>query len=120
MQVRNIAATIALCAYLASTLALNAASFVVAGAIGDGRIQVFAIQSNGEIRSRWKISADPNSGWTEWSSFQSPVGGVTSISVGSLSDKRMQLFATQSDGNVITCWKISTNPNSQWTPWTPF
>lgn len=94
--------------------------FITAGDLEDGRIQVFAVDSNGNIESRWKETADPNSGWTGWSSFQTPNGGVTTIGVGYLSDKRMQLFATDRSGNTVSCWKQTTNPNAAWTPWTAF
>jgi len=43
--------------------------FITAGDLEDGRIQVFAIDSNGNIESRWKETSDPNSGWTGWSSM---------------------------------------------------
>jgi hypothetical protein len=118
-KLANLAATIGFCAVLASVPA-HGANFIAAGDLGDGRIQVFAIQSDGQIHSRWKTSTDPNSGWTAWSTFATPAGGVTTISVGYLSDKRMQLFATQPDGNTVSCWKMSTNPNAGWTPWSPF
>jgi len=113
------AATIALGASLASAPA-HSAQFIVAGDLEDGRIQVFAIESNGRIETRWKTSPDPNSGWTAWSPFQTPPGGVTTISVGYLSDKRMQLFATQPNGSTVSSWKTSTDPNAGWTPWSAF
>jgi hypothetical protein len=118
-KLANIAAAIGVCAVLASAPA-RSANFIAAGDLPDGRIQVFAIQANGQIESRWKTSADPNSGWTQWSSFQSPGGAVTSIAVGYLSDKWIQLFATKADGSVVSCWKVSTDPNAGWTPWSPF
>jgi hypothetical protein len=94
--------------------------FVAAGDLEDGRIQLFGIEPNGQIVSRWKQTADPNSGWTAWSSFQTPSGGVSSICVGSLSDKRMQLFAINAQGQMISCWKATTNPNAAWTAWSAF
>jgi hypothetical protein len=94
--------------------------FVAAGDLEDGRIQVFGIQTNGQIMSRWKETADPNSGWTCWSNFQTPSRGVSSICVGYLSDKRMQLFATDAQGDTISCWKMTTDPSSAWTAWSAF
>src|SRR5436309_4953123 len=79
------ASAIALGASLASAPAYSA-NFIAAGDLEDGRVQVFAIQ-NGQIESRWKTSSDPNSGWTSWTHFQTPPGGVTSIAVGYLSDR---------------------------------
>jgi len=94
--------------------------FITAGDLEDGRIQVFAIDQSGNLHSRWKESTDPNSAWTAWSNFQTPSGGVTSICVGYLSDKRMQLFATGDSGNTLSCWKTATSPDASWTPWSGY
>jgi len=94
--------------------------FIISGDLEDGRMQVFAIDGGGQIFSRWKISTDPSSGWTGWSHFQTPPHGVTSIGLGYLSDKRIQLVATDSLGNPVSCWKTSTDPNAGWTGWSAF
>jgi hypothetical protein len=94
--------------------------FIAAGDLEDGRIQLFGIEPNGQIVSRWKQTADPSSAWTAWSGFQTPSGGVGSICVGSLSDGRMQLFATNAQGATISCWKTTTNPSAAWTAWSAF
>jgi hypothetical protein len=120
MRLLSIAvAMIALCASVASAPARRA-NLTVAGDLEDGRMQVFVVDARGQIATRWKTSTDPKSAWTAWSSFQTPRNGVTTLSVGYLSDKRMQLFATEPNGNIITCWKTSTDPNADWTPWTAF
>jgi hypothetical protein len=103
-----------------TTVILAPAKFVAAGDLEDGRIQLFGIQTNGQIMSRWKETADPNSGWMAWANFQTPPGGVSSICVGYLSDKRMQLFATDAQGTTISCWKTTTDPNAAWTAWSSF
>ncbi len=95
-------------------------TFTAAGDLEDGRIQVFAIDGNGQIESRWKETTQPSSAWTPWSAFQTPAGGATTLAVGYLSDKRMQLFATLKNGNTASCWKTTTDPNSAWTPWSAF
>jgi hypothetical protein len=118
-KLANIAAAIGFCAVLASVPA-QSANFIAAADLPDGRIQVFAVESNGQLQSRWKTSTDPNSGWTAWSGFQTPAGGVTSIAAGYLTDKRIQLFATKQDGSIVSCWKESPDPNAGWTPWSPF
>jgi hypothetical protein len=114
------AAMIALGTSLTVVPAQSAGVSIVAGKLPDGRIQTFAIQPDGQIESRWKTSTDPNSGWTEWSQFPTPPGGATTISVGYLSDGRMQLFATNPSGGTFSCWKSSTDPNAQWTRWSRF
>lgn len=93
---------------------------IAAGELSDGRIQVFAIDSSGQLTSRWKKTTDPNSGWTGWSRFQTPSGGVVSIAVGVLPDKRLQLFAVDGAGNPVSCWKKTTDSNAGWTAWSGF
>ncbi len=34
-----------------------------------------------------------------------------------LTDRRPQIFASKSDGTISTLWKVSTDPDSAWTPW---
>jgi len=94
--------------------------FIAAGDLEDGRIQLFGIETNGQIVSLWKQTANPNSAWTSWAGFQTPTGGLSSICVGLLSDKRMQLFGTDTQGRVLSCWKTTTDPNAAWTAWATF
>jgi hypothetical protein len=94
--------------------------FIAAGLSADGKIQVFTIEPNGELQTRWKTSADPNSSWTPWSNFQTPAGGVTTIGVTNLPDKRLQLFATEPSGKAVSCWKTTVDPNASWTAWSGF
>ena len=93
---------------------------IAAGELSDGRIQVFAIDNSGNLQSRWKETTDPNSSWTNWSNFQTPSGGVISLGVGTLPDKRLQLFGVDSNGNPVSCWKITVESESAWTPWSGF
>ena len=96
--------------------------FIAACDLTDEQIQVFAIQADGTIMTRWKTSADPNSAWTPWSNFQGiPSGvGATTICAGTLPDRRPQLFATDASQNTWSCWKTTTNPSAAWTPWSAF
>jgi hypothetical protein len=100
--------------------AIMTARFITVGDLEFDRMQAFAIESDGKIISRWKETTDPNSAWTPWSSFQTPQGGATSMAVGTLPDKRLQLFATTSNGSIVSCWKQTTDPNSAWTAWSAF
>ena len=106
-------------AFLPSTV-LAGSVFVQAFNLTDKRIQVFAIDNAGEISSRWKTTTAPNASWTGWSGFQTPGGGVNSLGGAYLSDGRIQLFATDKQGVVWSCWKSNTDPNASWTGWGKF
>ena len=93
---------------------------IYAGRLSDGRIQVWATQSNGQLQSRWKETTNPDSGWTGWSAFQTPEGGVNAMSGSQLEDGRLQIFATGPSGSRWSCWKTNTNPDSAWTKWSAF
>jgi hypothetical protein len=103
-----------------TTVVIGNTKFVASGDLEDGRIQLFGIETNGQIISRWKQTTDPNSAWTGWGGFQTPPGGANSFCVSYLSDKRMQLFATNPQGKTFSCWKTSTDPNAAWTGWSVF
>jgi hypothetical protein len=95
--------------------------YIAACDLTDDQIQVFAIQTNGSILTRWKATPDPNSDWTAWSAFQGlPGGAATSIAAAALPDKRPQLFATDVAGNTWSCWKSTTAVSASWTPWSAF
>jgi serine/threonine-protein kinase len=94
------------------------ADTLAVGTLTDGRLQAWEI-SGENLRSRWKITTDPNSGWTSWSSFPQP-GPLKSIAVGRLPDGRLQLFAMDTGGDRWSCWKKTMNPNAGWTTWSPF
>jgi hypothetical protein len=89
---------------------------VAIGELPDGRLQIFEITSHGGLRSRWKISTDPNSAWTGWD-YSSVPAPLQSIAVGKLPDRRLQLFAVDVNGVSWSKWKITTDPNSLWTDW---
>jgi hypothetical protein len=88
--------------------------------LSNGVLQVFEIEPNGKIRTRWKQNPDPNAPWTNWIGFQTPSAGVTDVSGGTLPDGRAQIFARLTNGTMVTCWKATTAGDSQWTPWQPF
>jgi hypothetical protein len=91
---------------------------VAAGALSDGRLQVWTIR-NGSLFTRWKVTTDPASSWTEWSSFPQP-GPLQAIAVGRVSSGGLQLFAISTDGGRWTCWTVTNDPQSGWTGWSGF
>lgn len=99
--------------------------FIVATAVlPDSRVQVWEVQTTGHFRTRWKLTADPNSQWTGWSDFN--VTGITTgvqlqdVTAGSLSDGRPQLWAIDDTWHIYTSWKLTTDPKSLWNNWIPF
>lgn len=88
----------------------------------NGAIQVFVVNTSGQIWSRWKVSSDSNSAWTNWSLFQAiPSGGVAkTIFAVDLSDKRIQLWCIDDHGRIFSCWKTTTVSSSAWTAWSAF
>lgn len=92
---------------------------VAAGILSDGRIQVWRIDHHGNTQSRWKLTTDPNAGWTNWSPFSTPPGTVA-IATAPLPDGRLHLFLVDEHDRAWAAWKTTTDPNSSWTPWVPF
>ena len=89
---------------------------VVVGYLPDQRMQIFAIDEQGNLWSNWKLTTDPSSGWNGWSNMGN--GFSTGLfGVGYLPDLRMQIFAVGSDGTVRSNWKLTTDPSSGWNGW---
>ena len=86
--------------------------------LGSGQLQFFAIDTNFMIWTCWKESNDPNAAWTALVEFQMPAPGVINICGAQLSDGRVQLFATDIDQNLWSCWVAPDG--SGWTPWSSF
>ena len=89
----------------------------------DGRMQIFICTADGNVYTMWKLTTNPNSGWSSWSSLGNIGTGIGSVyfagvSVGVLSDSRLQIFVMGTDGNVYSKWKLTTDPNSGWSGWT--
>lgn len=81
----------------------------------DGRLQYFAIDTNFQL---WSCLAEP-SGWTSLTPFQMPpTGGVLKITGGPLSNGT-QLWVTDLDRIVWTCWKTGDS-NAAWNEWQTF
>lgn len=88
--------------------------------LSDGRLQVWSIDYEGNIWSRWKTDTSSTSAWTGWTAFQGLEEGATSISVSLLSDGRVQLFAIDENKKIWSCWKEDTDSKATWSPWTSF
>ena len=94
---------------------------IIAATLSDGRPQLWRLNRNGAMWSRWKENTNANSGWTEWAVFPTPpTDKIVEMAAGSLNDGRVQLFAADSTGAMFSLWKAGKDASSAWTPWTPF
>ena len=70
---RYLALFLVACFVLSSAPALaQSITQIVSGSLTDGRPQVWAVDSQGDLWTMCKQTTDPNSDWTPWSSFQTP------------------------------------------------
>jgi hypothetical protein len=117
---RHFALFLVACLVLSSAPALaQPVTQMVSGSLTDGRPQEWAVDSQGDLWTRCKQTTDPNSDWTQWSSFPTP-SSLIQVVVGQLTDGRMQLFALDKGGGLWTMCEQTTDPNSVWTPWFSF
>ncbi len=79
----------------------------------DGRLELFAIRSDGTPEHRWQLTA--GSGWSTWATFD---GSVTAIAAGTNADGRVELFAVRSDGTPEHRWQMYAG--GPWSPWATF
>src|ERR1700677_4517127 len=103
---------------------------ILVGQLSDGRLQVWAQAGSdapggvwaGEVFSRWKISTDPNSSWTDWQPFDATYNGqqIALLATSIYPTLQSQLFGMTGDGVLVWTLKASEDPNSDWLPWTPF
>ncbi|HEY8740551.1 MAG TPA: protease pro-enzyme activation domain-containing protein, partial [Candidatus Dormibacteraeota bacterium] len=83
-----------------------------AGVNPDGRIEAFAIGSDGAVWHAWQFA--PGSGWTPFYSL----GGATVgrlqgvVAVTTNTDGRLEIFSRGSDGSIWHAWQ--TSPNGGW------
>ena len=88
----------------------------------DGRLQLWSVDENLALFSRQQQRADPNSGWTPVSPFQTPQAKAVTFAAASLSDGRVHLFVIDgsSPGQIWSTWQETSGPNSAWTSLSPF
>jgi hypothetical protein len=97
---------------------------VAVAPLSDRRLEVWAGDAQGGLFSTWKVTADPDADWAQWSNFLTEVGslptGAREVAVAPLPDGRLHLWVTDTSGNLFTTWKTSTDPNATWMPWWNF
>jgi GR25 family glycosyltransferase involved in LPS biosynthesis len=82
----------------------------------DGRQEVFAVGSDGNIWQIWQTA--PNGAWSDWTKLGKPPAGVLRsdrITVGSNLDRRLELFVIGVDGALWHIWQVV--PNAGWSGW---
>ena len=117
-----------------------AVSSFASGLLTDGRIQLFASDTDGVLYSIWQDDILTGTWIPEWEPFPQPGGRLilvgtdpnnvlfpnnsfpgNSLAMASLPDQRLQLFAVDAAASVWTTWKSTTNPDAGWElPWTEF
>ncbi len=75
----------------------------------DGRLEVFAVGSDGYLWHIWQLA--PNSGWSDWTSFDALVGQAYTI--GKNLDGRLEIFLVGLDG-ILYHMNQSTAGSQQW------
>jgi hypothetical protein len=92
---------------------------IVIGTLFDGRLQIWATAGipNDPIRAytKWKITADPNSEWTDWNHVPED-DGLAYLAQVTFTTGQSQLFAAA----LVSKYKTSTDSHSEWGPWEPF
>ncbi|QRO01884.1 C39 family peptidase [Archangium violaceum] len=89
-------------------------SQLAAGTLSDGRLQLFAVQSeNGALLTCWMETADAQSPWSDWSSVEGS-GSVVQADVAPLTQGGLRLFTVGATGQLLTC----AGQLGSWEAWT--
>jgi hypothetical protein len=86
--------------------------------LSDGRLQLWVTYPS--ILSSWQVSLDPTAAWWSLAPFAPSPGEATDVTAGHSPDGRAQLWALGYDNVLRTTWKVTSEPNSGWTPWETF
>jgi hypothetical protein len=98
-------------------------SAIAAGKSVPGRIQLFAALENAAAGHSTMITTwekEENSGiYYDWSAMEGApdLALLPAITCVNAPDGRLQLLATSSQGNAVTCWKSGKEANASWTKW---
>jgi hypothetical protein len=83
----------------------------VVGQNADGRLEVFTLDGNNNIRHIWQLSGD---GWSGWDSLGGSPGSNPPLSVAQNADGRLEIFELHGN-NVWHNWQVV--PNGGWSGW---
>ncbi len=105
-------------ASLGSPAATGGLGLPVVAASADGRLEVFAVGSDGALWHIWQTSL--NGGWSAWLSHGTPPGtafdGLRRPVIAPNTEGRLELFAVGDDKALWHIWQIA--PNGGWSSWT--
>ena len=91
---------------------------VFAGQLTDGRPQLFAVDSWGQLWSSWKATTQADAAWTQWILMpNNPPPYLRQAFAAQLTDGRPQLFAVDASGQLWSSWKATTQADAAWTAW---
>jgi ligand-binding sensor domain-containing protein/signal transduction histidine kinase len=85
----------------------------VVGRNADGQLQIFEVDSAGELRQRWQKTTDGD--WSSWSSL----GGsfLPGIAVAGAADGRLRIFAVNQTNQMLECSAQRTTNSTEWSEW---
>jgi hypothetical protein len=110
---------------------LPALADIAAGPTTDGRVQVFAVATNGEMRTRTATAKSPTGGWSAWSTWSvaryapraatpPALDGAVSLTAGRWLECGRTVtpvvLATDNQGNIY----VTTFTGGSWQPWRSF
>jgi hypothetical protein len=89
--------------------------------LSDGRVELWVSTEQGQLLTAWKTAVDPDASWSLWSDAlaeSGPLPGIaTAVAVAPLSDGRLELWVSTEQGQLLTAWKTTVNPDAPWTLW---
>ena len=83
-------------------------------ASADGRLEAFAVSTQGTLEHQWQLAGG---GWSGWFSHGNPQAATiyASPALGASADGRLELFAVGADGQLYHIWQTAVN--NGWSGW---
>jgi len=94
---------------------------IAAAPLSDGRLQVWAVDSEGRIHSCWQKERGTRGEWTAWRknwTRRSHTFRAVCTTAAPLSDGRLRFWAIDADGAIWSCTKESADSSAKWNDWT--
>lgn len=97
----------------------NIYNALATASLTDGRLQLWAPDSNTDVMTLWQKTGDPNAGWSSLSPFQTPEAKALTFTAGSPKDGRLQFFVVDRSLQLWSTQKQTSDANAHWTPLSP-